>query len=57
LSGALVKLDLIGSGIDREQESALPDYVAILKSDIGKYAADLCPQFDLIHGRELSQKL
>jgi hypothetical protein len=57
LSGALVKLDLVGSGIDREQESAVPNYVAILESDIGKCAPDLCPQFDLIHGRELSQKL
>jgi hypothetical protein len=57
LGGALVKLDLVGSGIDRKQKSALPDYVAILESDIGKYAADLCPQFDLVHGRELSQNL
>src|SRR3954454_17501917 len=57
LSGALVKFDLIRSRIDREQESTLPDYAAILESDIGKCAPDLRPQFDLIHGRELTEKL
>src|SRR5438046_5881006 len=36
LSGALVKLDLVGTGIDCEQDSAFPDYVAVLDSDIGK---------------------
>ena len=57
LSRRLAQLDLIGRRIDREQEIAFVDDIAVFEGDLCERAADLSAQFDAVDGRELAQKL
>jgi hypothetical protein len=57
LCEGLAQLDLVGGGVDLEQEVSLVDDVAILEADLGKGAADLGAQLDALDGRELAEEL
>src|ERR1700724_1542892 len=55
LRGRFGKLDLVGAGIDHEEEIALMDDLPILEMDLGKRASDLRTQFDAVDRRELAE--
>ncbi len=48
--------DLVGGGIDHEQQIALLDDLAVHEMDLGQRAADLRAQLDAVDRRELAQQ-
>ena len=48
--------DLVGARVDREEQIALVDDVAVLEVDSGQRAADLGAQLDLLDRRELTKE-
>src|SRR5216684_4984414 len=51
------QFDFIWRGIDLEQQVALANDIAVLKANLSERAADLRPQFNAFHCRELAQEL
>jgi hypothetical protein len=51
------QFDFIWRGIDLEQQVASANDIAVLKTNLSERAADLRPQFNAFHCRELAQEL
>ncbi len=51
------QFDFIWRGIDLEQQVAFANDIAVLKANLSERAADLRPQFNAFHCRELAQEL